>query len=30
MSERDVRVGPEGWLSTEELMLLHSGAGEDS
>ena len=26
----DVRVGPERKLSTEELMLLNSGAGEDS
>jgi len=25
----DVRVGPERKLSTEELMLLNSGAGED-
>ena len=26
----DVRVGPEGRLSTKELMLLNCGAGEDS
>ena len=26
----DVRVGPERRLSTEELMLLHCGVGEDS
>ena len=26
----DVRVGPERRLSTEELMLLNCGAGEDS
>ena len=25
----DVRVGPLGKLSTEELMLLNCGAGED-
>ena len=25
----DVRVGPERKLSTEELMLLNSGTGED-
>jgi len=26
----DFRVGPERRLSTEELMLLNSGVGEDS
>ena len=26
----DVRVGPQRWLSTEELMLLNCGVGEDS
>ena len=29
-SSMDMRVGPSGKLSTEELMLLNCGAGEDS